>query len=121
MNTINLISLLVIVACFVLTMVSLRRWYDELQRWDDELRAFQDATMDMLADTSLDVSRLQKRVETLEETAAALCERADKLDEDHAEQVEQALQMAQDFSNGVSNLMNYSYLMAGKKDVSDDA
>ena len=38
-----------------------------------------------------------------------------------AEQVEQALQMAQDFSNGVSNLMNYSYLMAGKKDVSDDA
>ncbi len=114
MNTISLIGLLVIVACFVLTMVSLRRW-------DDELQAFQDATMDMLADTSLDVSRLQKRVETLEETAAALCERADKLDEEHAEQVEQALQMAQDFSNGVSNLMNYSYLMAGKKDVSDDA
>lgn len=121
MNTISLIGLLVIVACFVLTMASLRRRYDELQRWDDELRAFQDATMDMLADTSLDVSRLQKRVETLEETAAALCERADKLDEEHAEQVEQALQMAQDFSNGVSNLMNYSYLMAGKKDVSDDA
>lgn len=121
MNTISLIGLLVIVACFVLTMVSLRRWYDELQRWDNELRTFQDATMDMLADTSLDVSRLQKRVETLEETAAALCERADKLDEEHAEQVEQALQMAQDFSNGVSNLMNYSYLMAGKKDVSDDA
>lgn len=111
MNAINLISLLVIVACFVLTMVSLRRW-------DDELRAFQDATMDMLADTSLDVSQLQKRVEALEETAAALCERADKLDEDHAEQVEQ---MAQDFSNGVSNLMNYSYLMAGKKDVNGDA
>ena len=106
MNTISLIGLLVIVACFVLTMVSLRRW-------DDELRAFQDATMDMLADASLDVSQLQKRVEALEETAAALCERADK--------VEQALQMAQDFSNGVSNLMNYSYLMAGKKDVSDDA
>lgn len=121
MNTISLIGLLVIVACFVLTMASLRRWYDELQRWDDELRAFQDATMDMLADTSLDVSRLQKRVETLEETAAALCERADKLDEEHAEQVEQALQMAQDFSNGVSNLMNYSYLMAGKKDVNGDA
>ena len=106
MNTIGLIGLLVIAACFVLTMVSLRRW-------DDELRAFQDATMDMLADTSLDVSRLQKRVEALEETAAALCE--------HAEQVEQALQMAQDFSNGVSNLMNYSYLMAGKKDVNGDA
>ena len=114
MNTIGLIGLLVIAACFVLTMVSLRRW-------DDELRAFQDATMDMLADTSLDVSQLQKRVEALEETATALCERADKLDEEHAEQVEQALQMAQDFSNGVSNLMNYSYLMAGKKDVSDDA
>lgn len=114
MNTIGLIGLLVIAACFVLTMVSLRRC-------DDELRAFQDATMDMLADASLDVSRLQKRVEALEETAAALCERADKLDEEHAEQVEQALQMAQDFSNGVSNLMNYSYLMAGKKDVSDDA
>lgn len=113
MDTISLIGLLVIAACFMLTMVSLRRW-------DDELRAFQDATMDMLADTSLDVSRLQKRVEALEETAAALCERADKLDEDHAEQVEQALQMAQDFSNGVSNLMNYSYLMAGKKDVSSD-
>ena len=114
MNTIGLIGLLVIAACFVLTMASLRRW-------DDELRAFQDATMDMLADASLDVSRLQKRVEALEETVAALCERADKLDEEHAEQVEQALQMAQDFSNGVSNLMNYSYLMAGKKDVSDDA
>lgn len=113
MNTISLIGLLVIAACFVLTMASLRRW-------DDELRAFQDATMDMLADASLDVSRLQKRVEALEETAAALCERADKLDEDHAEQVEQALQMAQDFSNGVSNLMNYSYLMAGKKDVNGD-
>ena len=96
MNTISLIGLLVIAACFVLTMVNLRRW-------DDELQAFQDATMDMLADTSLDVSQLQK------------------LDEEHAEQVEQALQMAQDFSNGVSNLMNYSYLMAGKKDVSDDA
>lgn len=114
MNTIGLIGLLVIAACFALTMVSLRRW-------DDELRAFQDATMDMLADTSLEVSRLQKRVEALEETEAALCERADKLDEEHAEQVEQALQMAQDFSNGVSNLMNYSYLMAGKKDVSGDA
>ena len=114
MNTIGLIGLLVIAACFVLTMVS-------LHRWDDELRAFQDATMDMLADTSLDVSRMQKRVEVLEETGVALCERADKLDEEHAEQVEQALQMAQDFSNGVSNLMNYSYLMAGKKDVSDDA
>ena len=114
MNTIGLIGLLVIAACFVLTMVSLRRW-------DDELRAFQDAMMDMLADTSLDVCRMQKRVEELEESAAALCERADKLDEEHAEQVEQALQMAQDFSNGVSNLMNYSYLMAGKKDVSDDA
>lgn len=113
MNTISLIGLLVIAACFVLTMVNLRRWDDELQA--------QDATMDMLADTSLDVSQLQKRVEALEETAAALCERADKLDEEHAEQVEQALQMAQDFSNGVSNLMNYSYLMAGKKDVSDDA
>ena len=113
MNAINLICLLVIVACFALTTVNLRGW-------DDELRAFQDATMDMLADTSLDVSRLQKRVEALEETAAALCERADKLDEEHAEQVEQALQMAQDFSNGVSNLMNYSYLMAGKKDVSGD-
>lgn len=55
MNTIGLIGLLVIAACFVLTMVSLRRW-------DDELQAFQDATMDMLADTSLDVSQLQKRV-----------------------------------------------------------
>ena len=84
MNTIGLIGLLVIAACFVLTMVSLRRW-------DDELRAFQDATTDMLADTSLEVSRLQKRVEALEETAAALCERADKLDEEHDEQVEQAL------------------------------
>lgn len=73
MNTISLIGLLVIAACFVLTMVNLRRW-------DDELQAFQDATMDMLADTSLDVSQLQKRVEALEETAAALCERADKLD-----------------------------------------
>lgn len=52
MNTIGLIGLLVIAACFVLTMVSLRRW-------DDELQAFQDATMDMLADTSLDVSQLQ--------------------------------------------------------------
>ena len=61
MNTISLIGLLVIAACFVLTMVSLRRW-------DDELRAFQDATMDMLADTSLDVSQLQKRVEALEDT-----------------------------------------------------
>lgn len=114
MNTIGLIGLLVIAACFVLTMVSLRRW-------DDELRAFQEATTDIIAETALDVSRLEKRVEALEETAAALCERADKLDEEHAEQVEQALQMAQDFSNGVSNLMNYSYLMAGKKDVSDDA
>lgn len=55
MNTISLIGLLVIAACFVLTMVNLRRW-------DDELQAFQDATMDMLADTSLDVSQLQKRV-----------------------------------------------------------
>ena len=114
MNTIGLIGLLVIAACFVMTMVSLRRW-------DDELRAFQDATTDMIAETALDVSRLEKRVEALEETAAALCERADKIDEEHAEQVEQALQMAQDFSNGVSNLMDYSYLMAGKKDVSDDA
>lgn len=114
MNTIGLIGLLVIAACFVLTMVSLRRW-------DDELRAFQDATTDMIAETALYVSRLKKRVEALEETAAALCERADKLDEEHAEQVEQALQMAQDFSNGVSNLMNYSYLMAGKKDVNGDA
>ena len=35
MNTIGLIGLLVIAACFVLTMVSLRRW-------DDEMRAFQD-------------------------------------------------------------------------------
>lgn len=61
MNTISLIGLLVIAACFVLTMVNLRRW-------DDELQAFQDATMDMLADTSLDVSQLQKRVEALEET-----------------------------------------------------
>ena len=58
MNIIGLIGLLVIVACFVLTMVS-------LQRWDDELQAFQDATMDMLADTSLDVSQLQKRVDCL--------------------------------------------------------
>ena len=33
MNTIGLIGLLVIAACFALTMVSLRRW-------DDELRAF---------------------------------------------------------------------------------
>ena len=114
MNTIGLIGLLVIAACFVLTMVSLRRL-------DDELRAFQDATTDMIAETALDVSRLEKRVEALEETAAALCERADKIDEEHEEQVEQALQMAQDFSNGVSNLMNYSYLMAGKKDVSGDA
>lgn len=114
MNTIGLIGLLVIAACFVLTMVS-------LHCWDDELRAFQDATTDMIAETALDMSRLEKRVEALEETAAALCERADKLDEEHAEQVEQALQMAQDFSNGVSNLMNYSYLMAGKKDVNGDA
>lgn len=50
MNTISLIGLLVIAACFVLTMVSLRRW-------DDELRAFQDATMDMLADLCSSTSR----------------------------------------------------------------
>ena len=48
-------------------------------------------------------------------------ERQAALYRERLEQVEQALQMAQDFSNGVSNLMNYSYLMAGKKDVSDDA
>lgn len=114
MNIISMIGLFVIGICLALALWNLRRW-------DEELRAFQDATMDMLADTSLDVSQLQKRITALEETAAALCERADKLDEEHAEQVEQALQMAQDFSNGVSNLMNYSYLMAGKKDVSDDA
>ena len=54
MNTISLIGLLVIAACFVLTMVSLRRW-------DDELRAFQDATMDMLADTQHRHGRDQRR------------------------------------------------------------
>lgn len=51
MNTISLIGLLVIAACFVLTMVSLRRW-------DDELRAFQDATIGVRSATH---ERPQKR------------------------------------------------------------